>query len=102
MVLSVLILVRAHTVRANELANLFQDSVVFTEGISTLYVNLPRFNNPVHRHDSLGYDAGWVNDPLNPDHADKRPYYRWDINTRLKPKEIEVLKTNNVTVVTGP
>lgn len=61
--------------------------------------------DPVHRHDSPGYDAGWVNwvnDPANPDHADKRPYYRWDINTRLKPKEIEVLKTNNVTLVTQP
>ena len=61
--------------------------------------------DPVHRHDSPGYDAGWVNwvnDPRYPDRADKRPYYRWDINTRLKPKEIEVLQTNNVTVVTQP
>lgn len=59
--------------------------------------------DPMHRHDSPGYDAGWVHWlESHPDRSDLRPYYRWDINTRLKPKEIEVLKTNNVTVVTLP
>lgn len=59
--------------------------------------------DPMHRHDSPGYDAGWMKWLENhPEKSDMRPYYRWDINTRLKPKEIEVLKTNNVTVVTQP
>lgn len=59
--------------------------------------------DPMHRRDSPGFDAGWVSWlEAHPEKSDLRPYYRWDINTRLKPKEIEVLKTNNVTVVTQP
>ena len=59
--------------------------------------------DPMHRHDSPGYEYGWFDYIQKPGvDPGMRPFYRWDINTRLKTSGIEVLRTNNVTAVTAP
>ena len=51
--------------------------------------------DPLNSTDSPGYGAGWYeweHDDSTP-HVD--PFFRWDLNTRLRPFEVEVLKQEN-------
>lgn len=71
----------------------------------------PRFTSdieildPVNSLQSPGYGAGWydwVHDPEYPERASIRPFFRWHLDTRLRPFEVEVLKKVNYIPVEAP
>lgn len=61
--------------------------------------------DPVNSLQSPGYGAGWydwVHDPEYPERASIRPFFRWHLDTRLRPFEVEVLKKVNYIPVEAP